>query len=129
MDPLHFRFLETKISHSGLRGVPIKGTGIPVNYRNYCNFCSFLVNKKGISKKINNLAKLRNKDKKVAFIQVHEDEALARSYEFMKISHNMSVMVQTTGRDASSLNGNSENPNKANDNITRYLLLNLSHKE
>ena len=38
-----------------------------------------------------------NQDKKVAYIPVDEDEALARSYEFMKTCHNMNIIVKTTG--------------------------------
>ena len=44
---------------------------------------------------------LRNQYKKVAFIQVDEDGALARSPEFMKTCHNMNIIVKTTGIDAS----------------------------
>ena len=72
---------------------------------------------------------LRNKDKKVAFIRVDEDGALSRSSEFMKTCHNMNIIVQTTGGDASSLNGKSESPNKTLANIMRALLLNSIHKK
>ena len=48
---------------------------------------------------------LNNQDKKVAFIQLDEDLALARYSEFMKKCHNMNLIGQTTGRDASSING------------------------
>ena len=72
---------------------------------------------------------LRNQDKKVAFIIVDEDVALARSSEFMKKSHNMNIIVQTTGVDASSLNGKSESPNKTPANITGALLLSSSHRK
>ena len=41
----------------------------------------------------------------------------------MKKCHNMNIIIQTTGRDESSLNGKSENPNKTLANITRALLL------
>ena len=41
----------------------------------------------------------------------------------------MNIIVQTTGRYASSLNGKSESPNKTLANITRALLLNSSHKK
>ena len=47
---------------------------------------------------------LRNQDKKVAFILVDEDGALARSSEFMKTCHNMNIIVQTTGVDEYSRN-------------------------
>ena len=48
-----------------------------------------------------------NQDKKVAFIRVDEDGALPRSSEFMRTCHKMNIIVQTTGGDASSLNGKS----------------------
>ena len=48
---------------------------------------------------------LVNQDKKVAFIRVNEDGALARSSEFMRTCHNMNIIVHTTGGDASSING------------------------
>ena len=41
----------------------------------------------------------------------------------------MNIIVQTTGGDASSLNGKSESLNKTLANITRALLLNSSHKK
>ena len=41
----------------------------------------------------------------------------------------MNIIVQTTGGDASSLNGKSESPNKTLANITRSLLLNSIHKK
>ena len=72
---------------------------------------------------------LINQDKKVAFVRVDEDGALARSSEFMRTCYNMNIIVQTTGGDASSRNGNSESPNKKLANITRALLLNSSHKK
>ena len=75
------------------------------------------------------LTTLRNQDKKVAFIRVDEDGALARSSEFMKTCHNMNTIVQTTGGDDSSLNGKSESLNNTLANIKRALLLNSSHKK
>ena len=48
---------------------------------------------------------LINQDKKVAFIRVDEDGALARYSEFMKTCHNMNIIVITTGGDASCLIG------------------------
>ena len=72
---------------------------------------------------------LSNYDMKVALIRVDEDSTLARYYEFMKTCHNMNITVQTTGGDTSSINGKSESPNKTLANITRYLLLNSSHKK
>ena len=41
----------------------------------------------------------------------------------------MNIIVQTTGGDASSLNGKSESPNKTLANITRALLINSIHKK
>ena len=41
----------------------------------------------------------------------------------------MNIISQTTGGDASSLNGKSEIPDKTHANITRALLLNSSHKK
>ena len=75
------------------------------------------------------LTTLRNHDKKVSLIRVDKDRALARSSEFMKTFHNMNIIVQTTGGDASSLNGKSESPNKTLANITRNILLNSIHKK
>ena len=72
---------------------------------------------------------LINQDNKVAFILVDEDVALARYSEFMKICHNMNIIVQTTGGDVSSLNGKIEGPNKTLANITRSFLLNSSHNK
>ena len=48
--PLHSWFLDTQISHSLLSIVLVKGTVIPVNYRNSCNSCYFLAEMKGTSK-------------------------------------------------------------------------------
>ena len=42
----------------------------------------------------------------------------------MKACHNMNFIVQTTGGDASSINGKIESPNKTLANITGALLLN-----
>ena len=47
----------------------------------------------------------------------------------MKTCHDMNILVQNTGGDASSLNGKSESPNKTLSNTTRALLLNTSHKK
>ena len=41
----------------------------------------------------------------------------------------MNIIVQTTGGDSFSLNGKSESTNKTFSNITRALLLDLSHKK
>ena len=75
------------------------------------------------------VATLRNQYDKVAFIRVDEDGLLAISYEFLNTCHNMNILVQTTGGDASSLNGKSESPNKTLDNITRAIFLNSSHNK
>ena len=42
------------------------------------------------------VAELSNQDKKVSFIWFDGDGALSRSSEFMKIFHNMNIIVQTT---------------------------------
>ena len=47
----------------------------------------------------------------------------------MKTCHKTNIIVQTTGVDASSINGKSESPNKTLDNITRALILNSIHKK
>ena len=47
----------------------------------------------------------------------------------MKTCHNMNIIVQTTGGDASSINGKSESPNTTLANITRALLLNSIHNK
>ena len=70
------------------------------------------------------VAKLRNQDKNVVFIRFDEDGALARSSEFMNTCHNMNIIFQTTGGDASYINCKSEIPNNTLANITRSLLLN-----
>ena len=67
---------------------------------------------------------MRNQDKKLAFIRVDEDGALARSSEFMKTYHNINIIVHTTGGDASYINVKSGSPNKTLDNIMRVLILN-----
>ena len=72
---------------------------------------------------------MRNQDKKVAFIIVDEDVALSRYYDFMNTCHNLNIIVQNTGGDASSLSGKSESPNNTLYNITIALLLNSSHKK
>ena len=70
-----------------------------------------------------------NQYKKVSFIRVGEDVALARSSEFMKTCHNMNIIVHTTVGYASSLNGKYESPNNTLSNITRAILMNSSHKK
>ena len=72
---------------------------------------------------------MRNQDKKYTFISVDEDIALARFYGYMNTCHNINIIVQTTGGDASYLNGKSETPNKTLANITRALLLNSSQNK
>ena len=47
----------------------------------------------------------------------------------MKTCHNMNIIVQTTGGDASSLIVKSEYPNNKLVNITKVLLMNSSHKK
>ena len=66
----------------------------------------------------------RNQDKKVSFIWVDEDGALARSSEFTRTCHNMTIVVQNTDVYAPSLNGKILNPNNTLSNITRSLVLN-----
>ena len=51
---------------------------------------------------------LRDKYKKFSFIQLDEYGALARSSGFIRTCHNMNIIVQTTGGDASSINGKCE---------------------
>ena len=70
------------------------------------------------------VATLRDQYKKVAFIRVDEDGLLKRYYDLMKTCHNMNIIVQTTGRDTSSVNVKIEIPNKTLAIITRGLLLN-----
>ena len=72
---------------------------------------------------------LRNQEKKAALIQVDEDAALARSYEFINTCHNMNIIVQNTGVNSYSVNVKTEIPNKTLANITRALLLKSSHKK
>ena len=72
---------------------------------------------------------LNNKDNKVAFIQGDEDGSIERSSEFMKTCHNMKIIAQDTGGDASSLNGKIKSTNKKLANITISLLLKLIHKK
>ena len=61
-------------------------------------------------------------DKKFVCIQVDEYGELVRSSESMKTCHNMNIIVQTTGWNASSLNGKIESPNNTFANTTRALL-------
>ena len=75
------------------------------------------------------VATFSNQYKKVAFIRVDEDGALARSSEFINTYHNMNIIVQNTGEDAYSINVKNESPNKTLDNITRALLLKSSHNK
>ena len=70
---------------------------------------------------------LRNQNKKISFIQVDEDGALARYSEFVKSWHIINIIVQTTGGYSYSLNDKSEIPNKTLGNNKRALLLNSSH--
>ena len=50
---------------------------------------------------------LINQYNKVSFVKVDKDGERSRSYEFMNTCHNMNIIVQTTGGDASSINGKS----------------------
>ena len=52
-------------------------------------------------------------------IWLDEDESLERSSKFMSTYHNTNIIVQTTGGYSSSLNGETEIPNKTLDNIKR----------
>ena len=70
-----------------------------------------------------------NQDKKVAFIRVDKDVVLARSSESIKTCHKINIIVQTTGGYESSIDGKIEIPNKTLDNVTKAILLNLSHKK
>ena len=72
---------------------------------------------------------LKNQDKKVAFIRVDEDGELVRCSEFIKTCHNMNIMVQNIGGNASFLNDKNAIHNKTLANIMRDLLLNSSHKK
>ena len=75
------------------------------------------------------VATLINHEKKVALIRVDEYGALARSSEFMNTCHNITIIVQTTGGDVSSLNGKIEIPDKTLYNIKIALLINSSCKK
>ena len=65
-----------------------------------------------------------NQDKKVSFISVDGVGALAIFSELMITCHNMNIIVQTKGRDVSSINGKNGSSNKTLANITRALLTN-----
>ena len=71
---------------------------------------------------------LGNQDKKVSFIRVDEYGELSRHAEFMKICHNMNIIVKTKGWDESSINGKSKIPIKTPAKFKRSLLLNSIHK-
>ena len=96
---------------SYLFGFPSRSKRLPLNILN------FLVNT------------LRNQNKKVAFIQVDKDGALARSSEFIKTCHNMNIIVKTTCIDASSLNGKSESSNNTLADITKSSYTGLNTQE
>ena len=74
-------------------------------------------------------ATLNNQDKKVSLIQFDSYGALERSSLFMNKCHNIIIIVQTTGEDASFPSGKSKSSNNTLDNITIDLLLNSSHKK
>ena len=54
---------------------------------------------------------------------------MPRSPELVKTCHNMNIIVQTTGGDESSLNGERKRPNNTPDNIKRALLMKSIHKK
>ena len=64
------------------------------------------------------VTKMRNPDKKVSVIRVDEDVALARSYEIIRIYHNMNIIVQAIGGDASLLKGKIKIPNMILANVS-----------
>ena len=72
---------------------------------------------------------LMDQDIKVSFVLFDEYGALAIYSEFMRMCHNMKIIVQTTVEDASSLNGKSERTNKTLANTTRAILLKSHHKK
>ena len=72
---------------------------------------------------------LKNWNKKVASIRVDEYTELARSSEYMTTCHNMNIIIQNSGGDASSLNDKSRICNKKIGDVTRALLLNSRYKK
>ena len=72
------------------------------------------------------VATLRNQNKQISFVRVDEDGLPSRSYEFMKKYRNMNIIAQTTGGDASLLNGKGEIPIKTLANIKIPIILNSS---
>ena len=72
---------------------------------------------------------LSNQDNKVTFVQVDEDGALEKYYKFINTCHDINIIVQSAGVYASSLNGESEIPNKSLSAITRALLGNSKKKK
>ena len=66
---------------------------------------------------------------KVAFIQVDEYGAPARSFKLTEKHHNMNIILQITRINAYYLNLKSESPDKTLANITGALLLNLSQNK
>ena len=72
---------------------------------------------------------LRNQDNKVSFVQFDEYGELSRSSEYISTCHNIIILFQTTGGDASYINGKSESYDNTLANITRYLLLKSIHKK
>ena len=94
----------------------------PLDFHPESNILLFTYSKKFVTA-------LRNQDKKVSLIRVDEYGAPARPSEFMRIYHNMNIIVQSTGGDAYSLNGEIEIPNKTLNNIAKYLLMNSIHNK
>ena len=70
-----------------------------------------------------------NHDKKVSFIWVDKDEAIARSSELVNTCYNIYIIVQTKGGNSSSLNGIGEIPTKTLSNITGPILVNSIHNK
>ena len=62
-------------------------------------------------------------------IRLVEDDALARSSEFVRTYHDISIVVHNTGGDASSLHVKSEIPNKTLVKITTFIFVNSIHNK
>ena len=69
------------------------------------------------------VTKLSNQGNRVSFLQVGRYVSLALFSEFIRACHNMNIIVQTTGGDASSINGKTEIPTNTLANTTRDLLM------
>ena len=115
---------------SDLRTFPVRTNDKYLNYKEYPdNLSNLIIYLPILLRPVPYKYTFRNQDKKVAFIQVDEDGALARYSEFMKTCHNMNIVFQTTIVDAYSLSGKREIPNKTLANVTIALLINSSHKK